>query len=448
MIENRSNIALVVLDTLRKDAFDTHFGWLDGVQYKNAWSTSHWTAPAHASMFTGRYGGELGVHGKSKHLDCPERTISELLQAEGWTTRGYSNNIHVSHWFDFNRGFDEFQNDTHGDDLGFNWAEFISDHRYEGPVRYLKLLQKVHESDAPTLPTLKQGIKIKFNNLDFINSSTGDSGAADTFRWIQNTQWNDGGEFLFINLMEAHAPYEAPKEYQTVEPASIDGPKASIVGSPETDVAHLKAAYANCVNYLSDIYKEIYDELANNFDVIVTVADHGEAFGEYGGWEHFCGLWPAVTRIPLVISVESDLDKPVSTNAPVSLLDIHATLCSYTGIDPPSGSRGTSLTNDVDREHHLTETHGLLTMNRRRLINEGISEETLDQYDVELYGVSANQGYTFEDFDKTLIHHDGGVDESADIIQEFTSEIQTRYDKTEHDIPDHVEDRLEELGYA
>jgi len=48
-----TSIALVVLDTLRKDSFDEHFDWLEGVRYDNAWSTSHWTHPAHGSLFTG-----------------------------------------------------------------------------------------------------------------------------------------------------------------------------------------------------------------------------------------------------------------------------------------------------------------------------------------------------------------------------------------------------------
>lgn len=54
------NIALVVLDTLRKDLFDAHFGWMPGERFEHAWSTTHWTAAAHASLFTGLYPSEAG----------------------------------------------------------------------------------------------------------------------------------------------------------------------------------------------------------------------------------------------------------------------------------------------------------------------------------------------------------------------------------------------------
>jgi len=448
MSSKKPNIAIVVLDTLRKDAFDRHFDWLNGTRYENAWSTSHWTPPSHASLFTGRYGSELGVHGKSKHMDCSELTISELLQREGWNTRGYSNNVHISHWFNFDRGFDEFHNDEHGDDLGFNWAEFISNHRHDGPARYFKLFQKVYESDAPTIPTLKQGMKIKLEDLGIIDGSTRDSGATETLRWIRQTSWNSSGEFLFINLMEAHAPYDAPKEYQTVDPTTIDGPKATITGSPEADVDHIKTAYDDCVKYLSDIYKKIHNELTNEFDVIVTVSDHGEAFGEYGGWEHFSGLWPAVTHIPLVISTSGSVDEPIETGAPVSLLDVHATVCSYARINPVDGSRGHSLDSVFDRTNHLIETHGLLSTARERLAEEGISETVLDQYDVELRGVADNGGYTFENFDGELTDHNGGVDDAKCIIEKLATQINARNTEgSEFDVPDHVENRLKDLGY-
>jgi hypothetical protein len=57
-----TRIALIVLDTLRKDAFDRHFDWLPGRRFEHAFSTANWTTPAHASLFTGWYASEVGVH--------------------------------------------------------------------------------------------------------------------------------------------------------------------------------------------------------------------------------------------------------------------------------------------------------------------------------------------------------------------------------------------------
>jgi arylsulfatase A-like enzyme len=64
------NVAIVVLDTLRKDAFDREFDWLPGRRFSAAYSTGSWTVPAHASLFAGKYPSELGVHSKNRFLDC------------------------------------------------------------------------------------------------------------------------------------------------------------------------------------------------------------------------------------------------------------------------------------------------------------------------------------------------------------------------------------------
>lgn len=449
MVADNPNIALVVLDTLRADAFDRHFDWLGGRRYDNAWSTSHWTVPAHASLFTGRYGSELGVHGKSKHLDCPEPSLAERLRERGWTTRGYSNNVHVSHWFDFDRGFEEFHHDDLGDDLGFNWAEFVFEHRNEGPERYLKLLREIARTDAPVLATLKQGAYIKLADLGLVDDSVEDSGARDTLEWVRNAEWRESGEFLFLNLMEAHAPYEAPENYRTVEPATIDGPRALITGTVETDVDRLETAYDDCVRYLADVYEEIYRELETEFDVIVTLSDHGEAFGEYGGWEHTSGLWPAVTRIPLTIDTSDAVDDPVETDAPVSLFDVYRTICSYADVEPGDASRGSPLVDDrVARDHHLVETHGLLEKARKRLRDDGFSSDTLDEFDVELRGVAATDGYSFENFDGGITDHEGGVEDAAAVIDELAVDVEPRETGEGRSVPEHVEDRLEDLGYA
>lgn len=440
------NIALVVLDTLRKDAFDKYFDWVPGKRFENAWSTSHWTVPAHASLFAGRYGSELGVHGKNKHLNCQEQTIAELLTDAGWNTRAFSCNTHVSHWFGFDRGFNQFKGTELGDNVGFNWAEFVFDHRHEGPERYFKLLQKIARSDAPTFSTLKQGAQIKLKDLGLIGSTETDSGAQEVLQFVESTSWNEG-EFLFLNLMEAHAPYETPEKYQTVEPVTIDGPKATITGDPGIDPDHLRNAYEDCVRYLSDIYTDIYKSLESDFDVIITLSDHGEAFGEYDGWEHFSGLWPEVTHVPLIISTPGDhVRSPEVTERPVSLLDVFQTICNYTGVDPPVEARGESLFSPSSR-HHLIETHGMLAKTRDRLEHQGFDAETLDAFDIPLHAI-AGSSYSFENFDEEIVDWNDGVDDAESLITELVDELDVREVGNPAGVPEHIEEQLKHLGYA
>lgn len=109
-----TNIALVVLDTLRKDAFDQHFDWLPGIQFQNAWSPGAWTIPAHAALFGGAYPSELGVYAKTQSLDCDRRVLAEALSDKDYQTRAFSANANISSAFNFDRGFDAFRHSWRG----------------------------------------------------------------------------------------------------------------------------------------------------------------------------------------------------------------------------------------------------------------------------------------------------------------------------------------------
>lgn len=110
MPSNHPSIAVVVLDTLRKDAFDEYFDWLHGRRFENAWSPSHWTTPVHAWMHTGRYSNETGVYADRQQFDCEYTSLAEDLQAAEYQTRYLSCNVNVTPYFGFDRRFDEFEN--------------------------------------------------------------------------------------------------------------------------------------------------------------------------------------------------------------------------------------------------------------------------------------------------------------------------------------------------
>ncbi|MFC7081418.1 sulfatase-like hydrolase/transferase [Halorussus caseinilyticus] len=103
------NLGLVVLDTLRHDVYDDVMGDLSSLAdhtFERTYSTSRWTVPAHASLFTGLYPSEVGVGARSRHLTTPRRTLAERLSSAGYDTAALSNNVHIDSFFDFDRGFE------------------------------------------------------------------------------------------------------------------------------------------------------------------------------------------------------------------------------------------------------------------------------------------------------------------------------------------------------
>lgn len=449
-----TNIALVVLDTLRKDYFDEHFDWLPGTRFENAWSPSHWTVPVHASMFTGRYASEAGVYANSETFDYPESTLVELLNQKGYTTRAFSANGNISSYFDFDRGFDEFVESWRAEgwkeelsfkDKGnvFDWKKFNSESRHRYPARPLIGTVKSITGDYDTLLSLKHGLKRKLRGPGALSRDPGDYGSTEALNYIKETRFGEN-EFIFINLMEAHNPYNPPEEYRSVDPVRIHGLKAT-VDEPETEPRLIRQAYDDCVRYLSDRYKEIHRELAEDFDYVLTLSDHGELLGEHGSWEHLCGLQPELTKVPLTLHGLQDDDR----DEVVNLLDVYSTILDLAGIKPTETSRGVSLRATPDDREYLSEYHGLSRLHLQSLDEEWLRK--VSHMDTELNGLAAPESYYgYETFDGFRETGSSSITNPRERMQEIVGGLDKRRSKQEEygDIEDELMDQLRDLGYA
>lgn len=448
------NVALVVLDTLRVDAFREEFDWLPGHRFEQAWSPANWTVPVHGSLFTGHSPGEIGVHAKHQSLDCPEPTLAELLSKEGYRTRAFSANPNVSPIFEFDRGFEEFYGSYRLRGMErdvYDWESFISEHQSRGPVRYVTALREILSSNVATVPSLRRGLDIKLRDLG-VRSEPDDDGAKRALSLVRSTNFSDG-EFFFCNLMEAHGPYDPPREYWTTEwddnrdwttfPALL----ATITGNlPESATPErLEQAYHDSVRYLSDIYREMFEELRNSFDVVITLGDHGELFGRHGVYQHTYGVYPELTNVPLAISGNGIPDGESST--PVSLTDVFHTITELTDVQAGDSDRAL-LTRDgvsVPEERSVyTEYHGVDNRNRERVIEAGYDP---DPYDEKLFGVFNIGDYGYQTT-RGFVSPNGRQEKLRNLVGEYAESLGRREYESDHDLPESVKRQLEGLGYA
>ena len=137
----RPNVVFVVLDTLRADHLEL-YGYGDSTApflarvgkqsavFTRAFSTSSWTAPATASLFTGlyptRHGVMLGFRAKLRReaeratettirvgkLPSSVATLPEHMKRLGYRTYGIATNVNIGSAMGFDRGFDRFLNLT------------------------------------------------------------------------------------------------------------------------------------------------------------------------------------------------------------------------------------------------------------------------------------------------------------------------------------------------
>ncbi|HUY70240.1 MAG TPA: sulfatase-like hydrolase/transferase, partial [Candidatus Baltobacteraceae bacterium] len=123
------NVIIIVCDTLRRDAvsvynkaaktpFLSKFA-KEAVVYDNAVAPASWTFPSHVSLFTGMYQNRHRTHESRTdklpqiidlHNGLKAETLPEYMRSLGYNTVGISNNIGVSRFTGFDRGFDTFFN--------------------------------------------------------------------------------------------------------------------------------------------------------------------------------------------------------------------------------------------------------------------------------------------------------------------------------------------------
>ena len=434
---SRPSVAIVVLDTLRYDTFNRYFEWIPGVSFENAYSTSHWTVPAHASLLTGRYPSEVGVHGKSRTFDCSQQSIAEVLNESGYTTRLWTANMQIHEWDGWERGFEQVRGPTDLHPLAdesVDWRAYHQESRRDGFLKYLAATGHAFVSNNRTIPSLRYGLKF---------TQKEDDGAQDIRQRAIETEF-DSEELLFINLMEAHAPHYPPDGYRTIH-EKINFKIGDAFAGDITEGDRNRKAYDDSAAYLSDVYRDIFNLLIDEFDYVITLSDHGDMLGEHDMWNHGYGIYPELAHVPMVISGDGIEDRSVDHT--VSLLDIPQTIAGITSVE--FTDRGVDLLSNLNGRDYLVEYHGLLPWHRDQLRRKGV-ESLYDEFDQSLRGIALESGDYVYQMDDGCVSTKGTVtDRKIGELNSLTEEIPERsVESNSRSIGSNVEERLKNLGYA
>lgn len=286
------NVVLIVIDTLRADHLTTYGYEKDtapfinkiagrGVVFENAYSTSTWTAPATASIFTSLYPFQHGVTtgffatqgmGIDLNIIPPEvKTIPQFLKEKGYSTYGVAENVNIGKAIGFSRGFDKFK---------------------LFPYPNKKLIEARLE------------------------------------KWADEIMSRDK-YFLYIHFNDPHGPYHARTPwYKKKEKIRLD----------------LVARYDSEISYVDARIKELYHRLGwDKNTLIIIAADHGEGFREHGFNGHGNSLYVEATHVPLIFMFPEQGKKPRRIALNVGAIDILPTINSYLGIEGDTIAEGVDL---------------------------------------------------------------------------------------------------------
>jgi arylsulfatase A-like enzyme len=338
---------VIVLDTVRWDHTSTYGYGREttpnltalaerGTRFEKAYASSCWSIPSHASLFTGLLPRNHGATFEHFRLEPRVATAAAVLSGQGWETVGFSANPYIASGTGMDSGF------TRYDDL---WRPAV--------MRRMVVAKQM------------------WARLTGVDQDKGGGSVVETFR-----EWLDGRDeerpyFAFVNIMEAHAPYQdAPLRAAFTDPGLSAGRlekigdlshEAQWMGtrvdqehvSPTFDL--LDGATASADRYLGEILDAAGEDV-----VVVVLSDHGDLVGEHDLYGHMTGLYEPLIRIPMVMAGPG-IPAGKVVRGPASIVDVMPTLLAMAGVEGPATDGidlGPVMVGEVDlRDRLVTAEH-------------------------------------------------------------------------------------------
>ncbi len=309
--DTRPSFLLVVIDTLRADAVSALGGRAEatptfdalaseGLLFGRAFADAPWTIPSHATLFTGRSALEHGVGAGRRVVLGPDAdTLAERLTEAGYETIALTENPLVSAPFGLDQGFSRHRVRT-GEDLV---AESL-------------------DLEAP-------GFVLR-----------------EFSRWLGERD-RARPYLAFVNLMDAHLPYEVrgddaflPEGTSAGEARAISQDAARICDAlpPPSELAVLRSLYDGDVRAADRKLGALIERARGATEgalVTLVTSDHGELFGEERLLDHQFSVHHALLHVPLVVHGLAGTP-PARIDTPVSLADVAPSILAWAGLAAPA----------------------------------------------------------------------------------------------------------------
>ena len=280
--------------------------------YPDAFTTAPWTPPAHASLFTGAWVWRHGCGGGGQRLDAGLPTLAERLAAAGYATGAVSANAWLGPGSGFERGFSRFVKAWQLVDRGGDLAGVRRAGRASGRT---DLAEAVRRARAGGLTAT--GVNGLHHLLWRRHGRLGGGRVARRSVEVAR-ELAAGGRpvFLFVNFLDAHLPYRAPRRYRRAVLGRRAGPARRVNQDPwgfvagavrmtGDDLELLRGLYAAELAHVNDRARQLLDGvdrvLGLDDTLVVVVSDHGEHLGEHGLMDHQYSLSETLLRVPLAV---------------------------------------------------------------------------------------------------------------------------------------------------
>jgi arylsulfatase A-like enzyme len=344
-LNDKPNVLLIAIDTLRADALGTYGAEDDpspvldgiaddGIVFENFFANASWTRSSFASLWSSRIPSSHNADTKAARMADELELLSEVLQAKGVTTGNLANNINVTSTFNFDQGWDSFVYEAPAYSFGATESVFS--------LTFYKVVHKLNEKlgGAKHVESFYQPVEVL---------------TADAQRFIEANK--DSRWMLGVHLMEPHDPFfEHPyidgsgsEEFNGIgfARAEVEHPDmkdaAYLAETYKHEVMHMDKKLASFVKWLKD---------SGNYDntLIVITSDHGEEFGEHGGFWHGTTLYEEQIHVAMIVKLPGNQLAGTRVDWQSRLIDVAPTIAASLGIAPSTQWEGSDLLAEVRDE--------------------------------------------------------------------------------------------------
>lgn len=326
----RPNVLLVSIDSLRADHLAC-YGYgrptspaldriaAEGALFEQHVSSSSWTLPAHAALFTALHDSGHGCTDADKALAPRFETLAERLAEHGYATAGFYSGPFLHPAFGLAQGFETYADCT-----------------------------SAAEPSAPTAPGLDAANRA--SHADVANPRT----FAAFQRWFAAR--DERPFFAFVHLWDVHYDFTPPPPYDRLFGPDYEGwvdgrnfffDERIRPGMDARDLERLIALYDGEIAWTDAYVARIRDELerAGVLDdtLIVVTADHGTEFFEHGWKGHRTTLYDEVIHVPLIVRFPRAVEAGTRVAAQTRAVDVAPTILDLCRVEPFADVSGSSL---------------------------------------------------------------------------------------------------------
>jgi len=439
------NIVLITVDCLRADHVGC-YGYQDaatprldqlaaeGTLFLQAIAQGPGTTFAFPAIMSSIYPSMLGG---SEILTASHPVLAERLQEAGYATAAFVSNPYLTASFGYQRGF------------------VVFDECYSPKVTARRLRNAVNRILAPL------GISIQCPPYPSAAQMT-----ARACEWLARTS---APFFLWVHYMDTHWPYNLrrcmvtvpwDKSTRVLAGQTADRLRNAPASATQEEIIALKAAYDSGIRYVDHRIGQLLDMLKVHGLVdetwVVVTADHGEEFGDHGGFFHTRKLYDELIRVPLIVRFPKCIAMPRRVRQQVRHIDIAPTFLDVLGLPADERSVGSSLLpllkrTDLAGLPAVSEVpapeHWRLSLRQEawKLILD-LHPESLDVLKAELYHLQADpheQRDLAPKEEQVVIDMQARLLETAVTIREQVDKEVARRDELDEE----VVERLKALGY-